>query len=102
MGSSACAHQCYSYSYSAAAPAGPGCYSWLQKAAFIGRYGTVQYGTVLQTAHRTTAYTKHGNCRSRVEALSLGPSATQQGGVGNVSVRGARCVVAYDVGDTRT
>ena len=46
--------------------------------------------TILQTAHRTTAYTKHGNCRSRVEALSLGPSATQQGGVGNVSVRGAR------------
>ena len=49
------------------------------------------------SAHRTTAYTKHGNCKSRVEALSLGPSATQQGGVGNVSVRGARCVVANDV-----
>ena len=31
---------------------------------------------LLQTAHGTTAYTKHGNCRFRGEALSLGPSAT--------------------------
>ena len=47
------------------------------------------YNILLQTAHRSTAYTKHGNCRSRVEAPSLlGPSETQQGGVGNVSVRG--------------
>ena len=26
---------------------------------------------LLQTAHRTTAYTKHGNCRSRAEALIM-------------------------------
>ena len=47
--------------------------------------------------------TKHGNYRSRSRSAtvqyckSLGPSATHQGGVGNVSVRGARCVVANDV-----
>ena len=52
-------------------------------------YCTVRlYKLITNRAQNLTAYTKHGNCRSRVEALSLGPSATQQGGVGNVIVGG--------------
>ena len=35
-------------------------------------YYKARSDTFLQTAHRTAAYTKHGNCRSMGEALSLG------------------------------
>ena len=49
-----------------------------------------------KTACKSTATAGHGYCLSRGEAISLGPRATLEGGVGDVCVRSTLCGVPDD------